>query len=221
MSSDILNFKNQNNPLSTLILVFAKTPVLGTVKTRLAKSLGSEKTLWVYKALLKQTDNVLQKAWSDVVVFYTGDSPSAFETCFQNFQKRKQEGKDLGERMESAFNWGFSQGYAKIVLIGTDLWNLHLGLLEGAFSAMDATEVVFGPAKDGGYYLLGLKEPHPELFKNKIWSGPKVLKDSILDLKTKSIALLEEKSDIDLYKDLVLHLDLLTQLNEHFDEREN
>jgi len=69
--------------------------------------------------------------------------------------------------------------------------------------------------------LLGLKEPHPELFKNKVWIVPKVLKDSILDLKTKSIALLEEKSDIDLYKDLVLHLDLLTQLNEHFDEREN
>ena len=123
--------------------------------------------------------------------------------------------------MSAAFQWGFAQGYSKVIALGTDLWELNQGTLDGALHELDEADAVLGPAKDGGYYLLGLKEFYPELFLNKQWSGPKVLTDTLQDLSSKRIALLEEKSDIDFYKDLVLHSDLLGRMNAFFDERKN
>ncbi len=202
-------------------MVFAKTPVLGTVKSRLAEHLGEEKALWVYQQLLVKTEGVLQQTFSKVIVFYAGKSEDEFRGCFKDFTKKKQQGKDLGERMANAFEWGFAQGYPKVIGIGTDLWNLDQGTIEGALSALDVTDVVLGPANDGGYYLIGMREFHPELFQNKAWSGPEVLQDTLKDLQTKRVALLAEKSDIDSFKDLVLHLDLLTRLNQYFDEGKN
>jgi rSAM/selenodomain-associated transferase 1 len=207
--------------LEPLVLVFAKTPLMGKVKNRLAAELGEEKTLWVYKQLLLKTEAVLKQSLCKVVVFYTGGSPEDFGNCFQDFSKKNQIGSDLGERMSAAFQWGFAQGYSKVIALGTDLWELNQGTLDGALHALDEADAVLGPAKDGGYYLLGLKEFYPELFLNKQWSGPKVLNDTLQDLGSKRIALLEEKSDIDFYKDLVLHSDLLGRMNAFFDERKN
>jgi rSAM/selenodomain-associated transferase 1 len=187
----------------------------------LAAELGEEKTLWVYKQLLLKTEAVLKQSLCKVVVFYTGGSPEDFGNCFQDFSKKNQIGSDLGERMSAAFQWGFAQGYSKVIALGTDLWELNQGTLDGALHALDEADAVLGPAKDGGYYLLGLKEFYPELFLNKQWSGPKVLNDTLQDLGSKRIALLEEKSDIDFYKDLVLHSDLLGRMNAFFDERKN
>jgi rSAM/selenodomain-associated transferase 1 len=187
----------------------------------LAAKLGEEKTLWVYKQLLLKTEAVLKQSLCKAVVFYTGGSPEDFGNCFQDFPKKDQIGSDLGERMSAAFQWGFAQGYSKVIALGTDLWELNHGTLDGAVHVLDEADAVLGPAKDGGYYLLGLKEFYPELFLNKQWSGPKVLTDTLQDLGTKRIALLEEKSDIDFYKDLVLHSDLLGRMNAFFDERKN
>tara|TARA_Y100000385_G_C12979151_1_gene587598 strand:+ start:395 stop:1018 length:624 start_codon:yes stop_codon:yes gene_type:complete len=207
--------------LESLLLVFAKTPTLGIVKSRLAETLGEEKTLWVYQQLLAKTEAVLQQTFSKVVVFYAGQSAHDFKSCFKDFPKKPQMGTDLGKRMSNAFEWGFAQGFPKVIGIGTDLWDLDPGIIEGALSALDATKVVLGPAKDGGYYLIGMREFYPKLFENKTWSGPEVFKDTLADLQSERVALLEEKSDIDSYKDLVLHLDLLTRLNQHFDEGKN
>ena len=194
---------------------------MGKVKSRLAAELGEEKTLWVYKQLLLKTEAVLKLSLCKVVIFYTGGSPKDFGNCFQDFPKKDQIGSDLGERMSAAFQWGFAQGYSKVIALGTDLWELNQGTLDGALHALDEADAVLGPAKDGGYYLLGLKEFYPELFLNKQWSGPTVLTDTLQDLSSKRIALLEEKSDIDFYKDLVLHSDLLGRMNAFFDERKN
>jgi len=194
---------------------------MGKVKSRLAAELGEEKTLWVYKQLLLKTEAVLKLSLCKVVIFYTGGSPKDFGNCFQDFPKKNQIGSDLGERMSAAFQWGFAQGYSKVIALGTDLWELNQGTLDGALHALDEADAVLGPTKDGGYYLLGLKEFYPELFLNKQWSGPKVLTDTLQDLSSKRIALLEEKSDIDFYKDLVLHSDLLGRMNAFFDERKN
>ena len=123
--------------------------------------------------------------------------------------------------MANAFEWAFNQGYQKVIGIGTDLWDLNQGIIEGALSALDSTNVVLGPAKDGGYYLIGMRKFYPELFQNKKWGGKDVFEDTLNDLKSKRVALLKEKSDIDTYKDLGAHLNLLIQLNQHFDERKN
>ena len=207
--------------MESLLLVFAKTPVLGKVKSRLAKSIGEKKALWIYHKLLANTEGVLQNTFLKVVIFYNGKNAKEFKGCFKDFAKKPQKGKDLGERMANAFEWAFNQGYPKVIGIGTDLWDLNQGIIEGALSALDSTNVVLGPAKDGGYYLIGMRKFYPELFQNKKWGSQDVFEDTLNDLQSKRVAFLKEKSDIDTYKDLGAHLDLLIQLNQHFDERKN
>ena len=207
--------------MESLLLVFAKTPVLGKVKSRLAKSIGEKKTLWIYHKLLANTEDVLQNTFLKVVIFYKGKNANEFKGCFKDFAKKPQIGNDLGERMANAFEWAFNQGYPKVIGIGTDLWDLDQGTIEGALSALDSTNVVLGPTKDGGYYLIGMRKFYPQLFQNKKWGGQDVFEATLNDLQSKRVALLKVKSDIDTYKDLVAHLDLLTQLNQHFDEIKN
>ena len=207
--------------MESLLLVFAKTPALGKVKSRLAKSIGEKKALWIYHKLLANTEGVLQNTFLKVVIFYNGKNAKEFKGCFKDFAKKPQKGKDLGERMANAFEWAFNQGYPKVIGIGTDLWDLNQGIIEGALSALDSTNVVLGPAKDGGYYLIGMRKFYPELFQNKKWGSQDVFEDTLNDLQSKRVAFLKEKSDIDTYKDLGAHLDLLIQLNQHFDERKN
>ena len=207
--------------MESLLLVFAKTPVLGKVKSRLAKSIGEKKALWIYHKLLANTEGVLQNTFLKVVIFYNGKNAKEFKGCFKDFAKKPQKGNDLGERMANAFEWAFNQGYQKVIGIGTDLWDLNQGIIEGALSALDSTNVVLGPAKDGGYYLIGMRKFYPELFQNKKWGSQDVFEDTLNDLQSKRVAFLKEKSDIDTYKDLGAHLDLLIQLNQHFDERKN
>ena len=134
--------------MESLILVFAKVPLLSKVKSRLAAALGKEKTLWIYKELLLKTERVLQQSSYRAVVFYTGGNTKDFGTCFQDFRKQPQQGNDLGERMRHAFEWSFAQGFTKIIGIGADLWDLDQATLDGAFHALDTAEAVLGPAKD-------------------------------------------------------------------------
>ncbi len=187
--------------MKSLVLVFAKTPVLGSLKTRLAKTVGDEKALWVYQQLLKKTSTVLECLTHDVLIFFDGEAPNLFGSSFMRYPKIQQQGKDLGARMEHAFAWGFAKGYTKIVIIGTDLWELNAQLLDQAFESLDSFEVVLGPAQDGGYYLLGCKTLLPSLFKQKKWGAATVFRDTINDLKDYSVAFLEEKNDIDHYSD--------------------
>jgi len=199
--------------MKSLLIVFAKTPVLGSVKTRLAKEIGNGKALELYLHLLRKTDRICQQIKPSLVLFYSGENTKAFGNLFASFEKRKQNDGDLGIRMEMAFQWGFSQGYKKVIIIGTDLWELDRPILEKAFLALENQDHVIGPAQDGGYYLLGMKEPTPQVFKNKKWSSPSVLKETLLDLKGKSIVLLEEKNDLDTLKDLVQIPELMNHLN--------
>ncbi len=86
--------------------------------------------------------------------------------------------------------------------MGTDLYDLKPSHINAAFSALDTNDAVIGPAEDGGYYLLGLKTLHPEVFKNKEWGTETVFKDTINDLKNNSVYRLETLNDIDVYEDL-------------------
>ena len=135
--------------MKSIVLVFAKAPISGTVKTRLAFVIGNKKALWIYKKLLYKTDSELKKLSQDVVVFYHGGPSTIFKKIFLAFQKKSQLGEDLGERMKSAFQWGFDKGYEKILIIGTDLWDLSKPLLENAFKQLDSNDYVIGPASDG------------------------------------------------------------------------
>jgi rSAM/selenodomain-associated transferase 1 len=203
--------------MGNLVLVFARTPVLGTVKTRLAKKIGAEKTLWVYKQLLKKTESVLQNTKVDSIVFYSGKSVKDFGIHFMKYKKLKQRGEDLGQRMLSAFQWGFEKGYNNIIIIGSDLWELDTNTIDGAFDYLKTHDVVIGPATDGGYYLLGMTKLIPEVFKNKKWGSSSIAAETLYDLGAYKISMTNEKTDLDTYRDLEVQQDLFKEYKRVFD----
>ena len=184
-----------------LLIIFAKNPVLGRCKTRLAKGIGPENALAVYRILLQHTAQTTRSLKVDKEVFYTDfiDHEDSWDSTI--FKKGLQRPGDLGQKMQAAFEAGFKKGYQKIVLIGTDLISLEASDIEKAFKALDSNTVIFGPALDGGYYLIGLSQMKPELFKNIPWSTPEVLTKS-LEKIDHTYQLLQIKNDIDTEEDL-------------------
>jgi hypothetical protein len=191
---------DQNN----LLMVFAKNPDLGKVKTRLAKTIGEEKALAVYLKLLEHTYAIADKAFADKAIFYS-DRVEEFDILdYYKFPKFLQKGKDLGERMDRAFGEAFAQGYGKVVIIGSDCYELTDEIIQHAFDLLDEKNVVLGPAKDGGYYLLGMNRHYSHLFRDKKWSTPDVLLDTIIDIQKLKLkyALLPTLNDVDEEDDL-------------------
>jgi len=121
------------------------------------------------------------------------------------FQKHQQVGEDLGIRMLHAFKNGFKTGYEKVMVIGSDLYDLTAETIENAFIALENNEVVIGPAEDGGYYLLGMNSLEEKVFKNKEWGTETVRKDTLEDLKDKKVFLLGELNDVDVFEDIEHH----------------
>jgi hypothetical protein len=190
----------QNN----LLMVFAKNPELGKVKTRLAKTLGEKKALEIYLKLLEHTYAIADKTFADKAIFYS-DKIEDFDILdYYKFPKFLQKGRDLGERMDRAFGEAFGQDYDKVVIIGSDCYELTSDIIEDAFKLLDDHNVVLGPAADGGYYLLGMDRHYSHLFRDKKWSTPDVLLDTILDTKKLklSYSLLPTLTDVDEEKDL-------------------
>jgi len=186
-----------------LLLIFTRNPELGKAKTRLAKTVGDETALEIYKFLLERTRDVSSKVSSDKAVYY---SVKVRENDIWNakiFQKYQQNGEDLGIRMKNAFQNGFEAGYEKVMIIGSDLYDLSSENIELAFNELDNNDVVIGPAEDGGYYLLGMNSLQEKVFENKDWGTETVRKDTLANLNDKKVKLLSIKNDIDVYEDIV------------------
>lgn len=192
-----------------VLLIFVKNLIEGHVKTRLADTLGNDAAMDIYKQLLKNTHDTILPFEKDKIVFY---SDFIEDDIWENslFQKEIQEGNDLGERMENAFICSFTAGYKKAVIIGTDCPGINKNILKNAFLKLNHSDIVLGPATDGGYYLLGMKEEHPILFQEIEWSTDKVLQQTIelCDRNHLSYFLLPELSDVDEEKDLIHLKDL-------------
>lgn len=197
---------SKNN--TDLLIIFVKNPVLGKAKTRLAASVGDQKALEIYLFLLQYTASISSKINCDKRVYYSDniEEKDTFSNLY--FTKKLQQKGDLGFRMFTAFQEAFQEGYQRIVLIGSDCYELSSPILNDAFSSLKETTFTIGPAKDGGYYLLGMSQLEPAFFKNKTWSTPQVFSDTILDFKNlkspySTLALL---SDIDYLEDMPLDL---------------
>lgn len=199
-----------SNPL---IMVFVRNSELGRVKTRLAKSIGDQAALETYKILSKHTSKIINEIDSDQLIFYSDKIQDNDVWTTINCKKQIQTKGDLGQKMLAAFQYGFSLGYQKIIIIGSDLYSLRPKHIESAFEQLENYDVVIGPALDGGYYLLGLNFIIPKIFKQKQWSTSSVLKETLSDLKEFNVNLLEPLNDIDTYADLKKEPQLLKQLN--------
>ena len=184
------------------LIIFTRNPELGKVKTRLAKSVGDESALNVYKFLLKHTVEITEKLNVDKYVFYSENIHRDDIWNPDIFRKKLQNGADLGERMHNAFSEMFGMGYEKVMIVGSDIYELQQKDIENAYDALETTPFVIGPATDGGYYLLGMKELNSEIFQNKDWGTTTVLKATLKDLKSGKYVLLEERNDVDYYEDI-------------------
>ena len=185
-----------------LLLIFTRNPQLGKCKTRLAATIGDEAALEVYKFLLEHTVSITKNLNTAKQVWY---SEEIWEDDIWNsayYDKKLQRGPDLGVRMANAFQEGFALGYERIIIIGSDIYDLNQKDVQGAFSHLTENDFVVGPAEDGGYYLLGMKTFKPELFAAKNWGNDTVLERTLKNLKNEKYHLLEERNDVDLYEDI-------------------
>ena len=130
----------------------------------------------IYTNLLQHTESVINSVSADKVVYYSDIILHSDLWCETKYQKKGQKGTDLGARMQNAFETAFKNAYEKVVIVGSDLFDLKPTHIEDAFTALEKNEVVLGPSLDGGYYLLGMKKMHPNIFKNKEWGTDMVLK---------------------------------------------
>jgi rSAM/selenodomain-associated transferase 1 len=194
-----------------LLIVFVKNIKLGKVKTRLAKSIGDEGAFEVYKHLVEITEKETERLVDcDLHIYY---SDLIIDTKWKNHAKFVQAEGDLGSKMQDAFERGFNLGYSSIIGIGSDLPSLTAEIIEEGFEVLEKNDLVFGPAKDGGYYLLGMKQIQKTVFKEKPWSTSDVLALTLDELKQHKVqtGLLTELNDIDTLKDL-----MESELNEKF-----
>ena len=186
----------------SLLLILTRNPELGKCKTRLATTVGDPAALAIYKFLLNHTVSVTKNLCVDKWVLYSEEIWE--DDIWDNhiYQKKLQEGKDLGERMLNAFKEGFLAGFDQVIIIGSDMYHLAQKDLEKAFLQLKNHDYVVGPAEDGGYYLLGMKQLNEKLFQNKVWGTDTVLSNTLKDIEGAHIALLDERNDVDYYEDI-------------------
>lgn len=184
------------------LLTFIKNPEKGKVKTRLAATLGEEMALKIYLELLRHTRKIAEQVEADRYVFYSQFIDEEDEWGIKHFQKRLQSGEDLGIRMAGAFE-EVLKTHRKAVIIGSDCASLNASIVQQAFDLLDQYDFVIGPAMDGGYYLLGMKEFSPEVFQEIEWSTETVASETIekIDQLHKTYTLLPLLSDIDYEED--------------------
>ncbi|MDI1323533.1 MAG: TIGR04282 family arsenosugar biosynthesis glycosyltransferase [Algoriphagus sp.] len=185
------------------LIIFQKNAILGKVKTRISIEVGDEAAMEIYQELVMHTHGVCKNVDAHKFLFFSDFIPDDISEYSQDYQFEVQAGKDLGLRMEDAFDRIFSKGYKKIVILGTDCGELESKILEEAFDLLENQEVVIGPARDGGYYLLGMKKLIGDLFSEIAWSTEKVLFQTMEKLENNSISyeLLEILSDVDRIED--------------------
>ncbi len=201
--------------MDNALIIFVRNLEKGKVKKRLAKNIGDDKALAVYKYLLEYTKDVAVSCKYNLFVFYSNyiHINDVFDDHI--FSKHLQEGNDLGEKMLNAFKKVFDLHCKNVCMIGSDCYDLQIEILNEAFDKLHANDIVIGPSADGGYYLLGMKKLHFDFFVNKDWGTSTVLDDTLETITTLELtcAQLKELNDIDTIDDL-LQTDILTRLQE-------
>ena len=187
----------------TRVLLFAKAPRAGFMKTRLARDVGEERALAVYRTVGQGV--VAAVAEYPLTVWY--DPPDAepeMRAWLGDHECRSQLGDDLGRRMAHAFREHFARGEGSVIVIGADTPDISATTIAEAILILDRADVAIGPALDGGYYLMGINAHHEPLFESVPWGTRDVLQVTVrrcrdLDL---TVGRLDVRRDIDTVEDL-------------------
>jgi len=194
--------KRKKRKENNLLIVFVKNIILGKVKTRLAKTIGDVGAFNIYYELFSITEKASQKVDVDRHIYF---SDVIIPSKWEGDNKFVQEGEDLGIRMRNAFQNGFEEGYENVILIGSDLPNISKEIIDTGFDALQNNDITFGPAEDGGYYLIGMSKMNTSIFENKPWSQSELLAVTLKQLKEQqqSVGFIKTLNDIDTFEDLI------------------
>lgn len=188
--------------MSTCLIIFAKSPVPGKVKTRLTPHITPTKAAELYEAFTADTiSTALKLKCKRIIVAYSpGYAEKTFQRlCGQSVDYLPQKGHNLGERMKNAFKHSFDTGFERTIIIGTDSPTLPLSYIREAFDLLKEVPVTIGPTFDGGYYLIGLSVQEDTLFDNIEWSTSSVFSQTLARIKTsnKQLCILPPWYDVD------------------------
>ena len=188
------------------LILFVKNPAFGKVKTRLAATVGAPMALRIYQALLLRLRQTAEKLPFRRYAFFSDENWTPREWPEETYQRRIQIGEDIGIRMHNAFAEVLSEN-RRAILVGSDIPGLTTTIIKTAFKELKEKDLVLGPARDGGYYLIGLKAPCAGLFEGISWSTKKVLEQTLQKAKQLglSYALLPTLSDVDYEEDWLEH----------------
>ena len=185
-------------------VIFVRAPRRGTVKTRLARTLGDDGALDAYRTLLSATCEALRELKPIELRFTPDDAaPELNEWLHPDWTTAPQGSGNLGERLASATQDHFHKGASSVVIIGSDCPDITAADIQNAHQALATTDVVLGPASDGGYWLIGLRRPTVGVFDNIAWSTETVLQQTLERAASLglSVATLRQLDDIDTHKD--------------------
>ncbi len=208
--------------MQPVVVLMLKAPRLGQVKTRLGSALGEPAALGIYRQLVERQVAALPKGWRAAVYFAPADAEEEMKAWLANRHPAlrfvAQVPGDLGLRLGAAVAAEFFRGAEGLLVIGGDCPDLDGATLASAADALGSCDVVLGPARDGGYYLIGLKESRPELFSGIPWSTPMVFKQTreIAHASRLSVTLLPVLEDVDDWESLArarLRLPILAATN--------
>ncbi len=190
-------------------IVFTRLPCEGRNKTRLIPALGAAGAAMFHDRLARHTirraaNFCLNNQDVELVIRLDGGSAQDGKVWLGDYDFREQGAGDLGERLERAVREAFAEGVSKVLVIGTDCPELDEPILAAAMELLSHHSLVFGPAYDGGYYLVGLSEPNSIIFQSITWGGADVLAQSLAAAETAnlSVGLLRYLSDVDVPEDL-------------------
>jgi rSAM/selenodomain-associated transferase 1 len=201
--------QTNNDTGSSTLIIFARFPRLGTVKSRLAPHLTEEGCLELHLAFLFDTIERTQQLGVERYLYLAGCSVEEAREfseyhSFSQIHLGIQEGSDLGEKMRRAYlNVRGQETDKRVVFLGADTPSLPLSYVRSAFSVLGRVPVVIGPVADGGYFLIGLSADHPDLFCDIPWGSSQVYQASLTKLEGWDYESLPMWYDVDRWEDLI------------------
>lgn len=190
------------------LIIFAREPIPGEVKTRLAEEIGDQAAASLYETMLWDVLKTVRQLNDVETVVYWACAEESLPLLAERYRcsSRRQSQGDLGQRMQRAFEEMFADGCERCCIIGSDAPDLPLSYILEAYRLLTGqqTDVVIGPSRDGGYYLLGMRQVWPRLFTDIPWGSAAVFERSLEAARNAGLAaaLLPEWQDIDTAEDL-------------------
>ena len=204
--------------MKNLFGLLAKYPEAGKVKTRLARDIGSEGAARIYRII---AERIFHNTFPDKddgfgrIFFFSPQADARrFESWIPGEKLLPQRGRDIGDIMWNALKDLFDSGASKAVIAGVDIPDLDKTIIRDAFLKLEDVDVVIGPAEDGGYYLIGMKAEHPEIFQGISWSTGKVFDETVRTIERMGLSYSTVKtlSDVDRIEDIIRHNNLFQVL---------